>query len=120
MKSNFGDYAKFRDLLEQHGALCLGGGRSWADGVRLPNASLDLPTITKKSRIQIVAMKRNPIFVQLADGTQLFFSYHEFRRLVQRPEVGRLALVKMTRLPDDSSGLPSKIQSFQILTNPST
>ncbi len=117
MKLNFKNYAEFRGLLELHGALCVEGASDWAQGIRLPALSLDLPTMVRRARIAIVQQKRNPIFVQLGDGTQLFFTYDEFCRLKEKPEVGRMVLVRMTRLPGDASGLPSKIQSFQILKN---
>jgi hypothetical protein len=116
MQQKFVEYANIRKALDTHGALCVEGSFDWAREIALPKLQIDLPTVEKKAKIAIVQTKRNPIFIQLEDGTKLFFSYDEYGRIRGRePVPGSTMLVKMIRLGSDSSPLPSKISSCEVI-----
>lgn len=70
---------------------------------------IDLPTIVKTSRIKHLYDKKNPIIVLLDDGTKLYFTYDEFRRIEGTPEVGKKLTYTMQRLAHDKTIMPSKI-----------
>lgn len=114
MVSNFSEFMNMRNCVEFYGAVAVDENFSWAKSYVLPNMDLDLPLITKKSKIHMVIKKKNPIHIQLIDGTKLFFTHDEYRRISPEPEVGKIMTVKMIRLPDDSSPFPSQIKSCQI------
>ena len=78
----------------------------------LPSLDMGLPTVTRSSRIIQVERHKNPIFVMLQDGTKLYFTYDEFKRIKgSEPKVGKTLQVVFQRSPDDSSGNHSQIQS---------
>lgn len=115
MTNNFKEFANMMDCLEKHGALCVSEDFSWAKSFVLPNMSLDLPETEKKAKISLIILKKNPIYVQLIDGTKLYFTHDEFRRINPQPEVGRIMAVKMLRLPTDNGTYPSQITNCQVL-----
>jgi len=80
----------------------------------LPGLDLALPSITKSAQIVHVIKDKNPIYVQLSDGTKLFFNLDEFRRIKGSPEIGRTMTVVFQRNPGDISEYPSQIQSCQV------
>lgn len=82
--------------------------------LHLPSLDLALPAVTRSGRISVVVKDKNPIYVQLHDGTKLFFTHDEFRRIKGWPEVGRTMTVVFQRNPDDKSDVPSKIHSCQV------
>ena len=114
MTSNFDEFVNMRDSVESLGAVAVDENFSWAKSYVLPNMDLDLPLVTKKSPIQIVIKRKNPIHVQLQDGTKLFFTHDEFRRINPEPLVGKIMTVKMIRLPTDGSTYPSQIKSCEV------
>jgi len=75
---------------------------------------LELPSVTKTAQIKYMNEKRNPILVYLSDGTQLFLSHDEFRRIKGEPRIGKTITVVMQRRADDRSGLPSKIKDITV------
>ena len=115
MKNNFIEYVNIKDWIEKLGSFAVNEDFDWAKSYVLPQLDLDLPTVEKKAKIYMVIQKKNPIFVQLADGTRLYFSHDEFRRLNQEPQVGKMMVVKMLRLPHDGSLMPSQIKSCQVI-----
>jgi hypothetical protein len=87
-----------------------------AQDVKLPdNPGLDaiLPSVTKTSQIRILERNKNPIFMMLADGTKLYMTWDEFRRIKgPEPAVGKHVTVNFQRLDYDRSSTPSKINSI--------
>jgi len=85
--------------------------------VKLPdNPGLDalLPNITKTSQIRILERNKNPIFMMLADGTKLYMSWDEFRRIKgDEPSIGKNVTVVLQRLENDRSAQPSRINSIR-------
>ena len=78
----------------------------------LPSLDLGLPTVTRSSKIIQIERHKNPIFIMLQDQTKLYFTYDEFKRIRGvRPEVGGMLQVVFQRMPTDSSGEHSQIQS---------
>jgi hypothetical protein len=73
---------------------------------------LGVPTTTKTSKICILKDKQNPILMALEDGTRLYMPYDAFKRIKGSPEVGKMATIVMQRRIDDSSNMPSQIQSI--------
>lgn len=115
MQHNFIEFVAIRDCLNKMGSFAVEENFDWAKEYNLPNYELDLPTIEKKSAIHTVIKNKNPIYVQLADGTKLFFTFDEFRRLNHEPVVGKMMVVKMLRLPHDNGPMPSQIKSCRII-----
>lgn len=81
----------------------------------LPQLSLDIPEVEKKSSIEDVADLSNPITVRLADGSVLYFTNEEFRRLNSKPQKGKTMIVRFQRLPSDKSSSPSKITFCSVI-----
>lgn len=79
----------------------------------LPGVDLEVPSTTRRSKIKSVEKNRNPIRVSLMDGTTLFMTLDEFRRVDSRTklEPGRELAVTFQRRDDDSSDTPSKVIS---------
>jgi hypothetical protein len=80
----------------------------------MPDISLDLPAVEKQARIEDVSDFSNPITIRLADGSKLFFSSDEYRRLHKKPQVGLTMLVRFQRYNHDKSLVPSKITFCKI------
>jgi len=114
MFNNFQEYARIQDCIEKYGSFCVDEGFDWVKKFVLPDFDLGLPTVDKKGKITILIKRKNPIFVQLDDGTKLFFTYDEFKRINGDPVVGKTMAVKLLRLPGDTNESPSKIHSCQI------
>lgn len=95
-------------------AVCLEGNFDWVKQISLPSINLGLPSVEKKSKIVLLSDKTNPIYIQLADGSKLFFTYDEFRRIQGKPEVGRELKVLLQRLGTDKSVSPSKITMCKV------
>jgi len=115
MSSNFQEFVSIRDCLDKIGAFSVDENFDWAKSYVLPNMNLDLPVIEKRAKIHIIIHKKNPIHIKLGDGTKLYFTHDEFRRIKGEPRVGKTMVIKMLRLPHDSSLLPSQIKSCQII-----
>jgi len=113
MINNFQEYVNIKDGLVKYGAICV-EDYSWAKEFQIPNMELDIPSVTKKGKIIILINKKNPIFVQLDDGSKLFFTNDEFKRIKGVPVIGKTMVAKLFRLPQDHSDKPSPIQSCQV------
>lgn len=88
--------------------------RSGMEGhpLHLPSLDLGMPSITKVSKIQFMEKNKNPIFIYLADGTKLYFTWDEFKKIKgAEPTVGKSITVVFQRFPGDSSDASSQIQS---------
>lgn len=116
MNTNFKNFIELTDLVQKHGAVALPENFSWVKDIAklLPGLHLDLPTIEKRAKINIIMDKKNPIYIQLSDGSKLFFSLDEFRRIEGTPKKGKTLIVTMQRLSHDNSDLPSRIVKCQV------
>jgi hypothetical protein len=114
MINNFKKFVNLKDTVSEFGALHVEHNFSWVKSFNLPKMNLDLPTIEKKSKIHTIIIKKNPIYIQLDDGSKLFFTHDEFKRIHGEPLVGKTMTVKMIRLPGDKTDYPSKIQRCEV------
>jgi hypothetical protein len=117
MKNNFKDYIELVEYVETHGAILVPENFAWAKaiGTKLPDIDLGLPKVEKRAKIDILMDKKNPIYMQLSDGSKLFFTFDEFKRIDGKPERGKTMVVTMQRLGHDSSDLPSQIVKCQVI-----
>lgn len=77
--------------------------------------SFILPTKTVRSQIRLINDKTNPILIQLLNGTKLFLSFDEYKKIKnQNPAVGRMATVVFQRNPNDNTDNFSLINSIEI------
>lgn len=86
--------------------------------LHLPSLDLAVPTMARTSRIEMLELHKNPIFISLQDGTKLFFTRDEFDRVSKqgsKPEIGKVMMVVFQRNPKDTGEKPSKIQYCRIL-----
>lgn len=92
---------KFADFLQlvETGVFC--------EGFPLPD--IGLPKTQKTSKIVHVMDKKNPIYIGLEDGTKLYLTLDEFRRIEGKPARGKNMTIIMQRLPEDTSNSPSLI-----------
>jgi len=78
-------------------------------GMMLPGIDL-VPTISRCCPITYVERNKNPILVLLSDGTKLYFTWDEFKRIPgEEPKVGRMLSVVFQRFPGDDSQEQSQI-----------
>lgn len=117
MNYNFKNYLQITEHLSQYGAIFVQENSTWLQNISnsLPQLQLDLPAIEKKSTIEFIADKKNPITVQLSDGSKLFFTYDEYKRIEGKPERGKTMVVTFQRLPNDATDLPSQITKCRII-----
>lgn len=117
MKNNFKNYVDLIECVEKHKAIFIPENFSWINDISksLPSLSLDLPTIEKRAKIEAILDKKNPIYVQLDDGSKLFFSFDEFKKIKGKPERGKTMVITMQRLPHDKSDSPSQITKCSVL-----
>jgi len=98
---NFSHFLKITEAVKKHGIVC--------EGIFDLLPDIGLPTMTKTARIDHVMDKKNPIFIGLSDGTKLYMTYDEFRRIEGKPERGKNMLVVMQRHGKDATDYPSVI-----------
>jgi len=84
-------------------------------GLHLPSTDLTVPSMERTGRIQILLSKKNPIFLQLSDGTQAFFTYDEYRKIQGEPSLGKTMTIIFQRHPDNNSTNLSKIEKAMVL-----
>ena len=85
-------------------------------GARVPVVDLvipnDIPTVKKTSVIRVVERNKNPIHISLDDGTRLYLSWEEFKRVGGcQPEPGKKMTITFQRRANDASIVPSQVQS---------
>lgn len=80
----------------------------------LPVTDLEIPNVTRRSKIRLVEKNKNPIKVQLMDGTTIFLTVDEFRRIDSRTrlEPNREITVTFQRREGDGGAEPSKVISI--------
>jgi hypothetical protein len=115
MKNQFKKYIEFQEMIEKQGNLYVPENFDWVKDFILPQTDLELPSIERKSTIMTVMDKVNPIYIQLKDGSKLFFTYDEFKRISGVPVIGKTLIWKMQRLPQDISIYPSKITMCKVI-----
>jgi hypothetical protein len=108
---NFKNFIELNEIIAKLKGIYIPEGFDWAKSLSnaLPNIDLGLPAITKTAKIKEINYKKNPIYIYLSDGSKLFFTLDEFRRLQSKPEVGKNIAVTMQRLASDKSDTPSQI-----------
>lgn len=117
MKNNFKEYLDFVEFIQKKGAVYLTEDFSWIDSIKnaLPRIGLDLPTTEKRAKIESVQDKKNPIAVQLSDGSKLYFTLDEYKRIDGKPEAGKTMIVRFQRLHNDTTKLPSQISYCRVI-----
>lgn len=117
MKKCFKEFVIQKEFLDKDTSIIIEGSFASSGNFLsfLPNINLDIPTIQRRSKIEDVCDFKNPIKVRLSDGSLLYFTNDEYRRLHRKPEIGKTMVVNFQRLANDNSIIPSKIISCQIL-----
>ena len=80
----------------------------------LPSTDLTIPQIVRSSFISSIEKNKNPITIQLKDGTQIHVTIDQFNRINKKPEVGKRITVIFQRSDDDLSDNPSKIDKIEV------
>jgi hypothetical protein len=69
-----------------------------------------VPTVERKGEIKAIDTKRDPCFIYLSDGTQLYIPHQDLLKRVQGvPQVGKNMRIVFQRHPLDQSQNPSQI-----------
>lgn len=71
-----------------------------------------LPLVRRNTRVMYIKKEDNPIYVRLADGTNLYFTREEWQR-AGKPDVGKRVMVVLQRRPDDNSSQLSQIHHIE-------
>lgn len=80
----------------------------------LSSTDLAIPQISRSSTINNIILNKNPIIIELKDGTKLYLSLDEYNRIQNKPEVGKNITVVFQRNELDKSEAPSKIVGIRI------
>jgi hypothetical protein len=112
---NFIKYLNFKKTIENNKNIYFPENFDWTIDFKLPDIGLDLPEIEKSSIIQMIMDKINPIYIGLSDGSKLFFTVDEFKKIIGTPAVGKTLMWKLQRLPNDVSNNPSKITMCKVM-----
>lgn len=110
----FKNYFKKQEIVNKFGAIKISENINWLN-IILPKIDLRLPEIENKSKIVILKDRINPIYIQLEDGSKLFFTIDEFKRIVGKPAVGKNLILKMQRSKSDNSSSFSKITYCKVI-----
>lgn len=80
----------------------------------LPDIDL-VPQTEIKSKIKTIEKNKNPIKIQLMDGTNIYLTVDEFRRVdsTTKLTVGKEITVTFQRREDDRSSTPSQVISVR-------
>jgi hypothetical protein len=114
MKSNFSMYCRLQELCESH-SLYIPENFDWVKPYLnlLPNYDLQLPIVTKKSKIHMIQRNKNPITIHFENGGKMYCSHDEFLRLPKNLELGKT--IEYT-LFDRGFDKPMIIKSFKIIS----
>ena len=82
--------------------------------LHLPTHVMALPQVVRTGRITILELHKNPIFMQLSDGTKTYLTYDEFKRIKGMPAVGKVATIILQRHENNQTAKPSKIENIKI------
>lgn len=83
--------------------------------LNLPSADLTVPSTERTGRITTLLLKKNPIYVRLSDGTEVNFTYQEYRRIEGKPELGKTMTIIFQRHPENQSSGFSKVDKAIVL-----
>lgn len=113
---NFKKYIEIQKHIEENKSICI-EDFAWAKEIskQIPNLNLDIPSLTKKSKIIFIDKSKNPIYIRLKDGSKLYFTIDQYRRINGSPEIGKEMEYKLQRLPQDKSENTSQIMSCKII-----
>lgn len=81
----------------------------------LPSTDLEIPNLVKNSIISNIVLNKNPILIELKDGTKLYLNLDQYNRISKKPEVGKQVSVTFQRSSTDFSSIPSKIVKIDII-----
>lgn len=84
-------------------------------GLSLPSTDLEVPSIERTGKIKVLMGKRNPIYIELSDGTKASFTYDEWKRIKGEPALGKTMTIIFQRHPGDMSQNYSKIDKAMVL-----
>lgn len=85
------------------------------DPLQTPLTDIEIPQIEKTGRIKILEYKKNPIYLELSDGTRAHFTHDEFKRIEGTPAVGKVMTIIFQRHPNDRTSQHSKIERAMVL-----
>jgi hypothetical protein len=77
--------------------------------IAIPN---NIPFTKKTGKIQFIERNKNPITIRLSDGTSIYLTWDEFRRIKEEPEIGKTMTVIFQSKPDTK--VPSKIEKIEV------
>lgn len=72
------------------------------------------PGMQQPGQSTLDGTNKNIVHISLENGLNLFMSRDEFKRIAGEPRVGKMATVVLQRRTDDTSRLPSQVQSFTV------
>lgn len=63
---------------------------NWARNITkmMPNISLDIPEVCKRSKVYFVQDKKNPITIYFTDGSKIFCTYDQYLRFPKKLNCG--------------------------------
>ena len=73
-----------------------------------------IPTVKRTSTITNIEKNRNPLFISFKDGTRIYLTWDEWRRIKGTPEIGKKATITFQRNSKDDSKTTSKISQITI------
>lgn len=80
----------------------------------MSNTVLNIPETKRSGRITTLNTDKNPIFIKLSDGTELKFTYDEYKKIDGNPAIGKVMMVSFQRHPLDKGAENSNIQSVKV------
>jgi hypothetical protein len=93
-------------------------GNTFGHPLTLPSYDFALPsvvpTIKKSGKIKFIQDKENPIIIMLDNGTRLYLTVDEYRRIKGKPEIGKDMTVVFQRHQNDRTNNPSQVQSITV------
>jgi|APGre2960657373_1045057.scaffolds.fasta_scaffold01024_8 hypothetical protein len=110
---NFATFFNLHELCETN-SVFIPEGFDWAKPLAslVSSVNLDIPIIKKKSKIHMIHLRRNPIVVHFADGSKIFLSNDEYRR-IPKIEVGDMVDYSMF---DRGHGQPMIVKSIRVIS----
>lgn len=112
---------------KDHGGSYLSSDQTGSEAVKadggsphLPSTDLTIPSSMPIKKVVSVVTginyNKNPIEIKLQDGTILYLTIDEFRRIGPKsPKKGSKIMVSFQRREDDNSKSPSQIHHIQII-----
>ena len=109
----FANFFKLNELCETN-SVFIPEGFDWAKTLAslVSSVNLDIPVIKKQSKIHMIHFRRNPIVVHFSDGSKIFLSNDEYRR-VPKIKVGDMVDYSMF---DRGYGQPMIVKSIRIIS----